>query len=204
MTQILDPAKLAAFCPAAEAYAPALEQACESAFIVTPRRVCMFMAQTAHESAGYTVTVENLDYSAQALRDIWPRLFLNGSADAYARQPEKIANRIYADRMGNGDEASGDGWRYRGRGLIQSTGRDRYARFAHVTGDDALADPELLATSPGAALSASIFWVDFKLNQAADAADVASATRIINGGLNGLASRQAWYAKARQIWPDAA
>ena len=204
MTQILDPNKIAQFCPAAGSYLPGLEQACQSAFIITPKRISMFLAQCAHESAGFTHTEENLNYSAAALAEFFPTHFLNGSADQYAHKPQAIANRVYAGRMGNGDEASGDGWRYHGRGLIQTTGKDRYLRYYAATGDNALADPELLASSPGAAISAGIYWADFKLNVSADAGDVVAATRIINGGLNGIDQRRDWYLKARAIWPDAA
>ena len=94
--------------------------------IVTPKRLAAFLAQTAHESAGFTAVRENLNYSAQGLMKTWPARFNQTTAAAYARQPEKIANKVYANRMGNGDEASGDGWRYRGRGLIQFTGKANY------------------------------------------------------------------------------
>jgi len=98
--------------------------------IVTPKRLAAFLAQTAHESAGFTAVRENLNYSAQALMKTWPSRFNATTAAAYARQPEKIANKVYANRMGNGDEASGDGWRYRGRGLIQTTGKANYTKLA--------------------------------------------------------------------------
>jgi putative chitinase len=112
----------------------------------------------------------------------------------YARNPQKIANKAYCDRMGNGPEDSGDGWKYRGKGLIQLTGKDNYTRFSDATGVDAVENPELLAEPEMAALSAGWFWSTNGLNALADAKDVPGMTRRINGGLHGLDDRQAKYA----------
>jgi putative chitinase len=156
------------------------------------------LSQLAHESAGFTATSENLYYRAEALSRVWPSRFPPGVAESYAMQPEKIANKAYCDRMGNGDEASGDGWKYRGKGLIQLTGKDNYQRFSDATGVDAVGNPELLAEPEMAALSAGWFWASNGLNALADAKDVVGMTKRINGGTHGLDDRQAKYAKVTE------
>ena len=179
----------------ADKWLDALNATAERFEINTPERIAGFLSQLAHESGGFTATSENLYYRAEALSRVWPSRFPLGVAESYAMQPEKIANRAYCDRMGNGDEASGDGWKYRGRGLIQLTGKDNYAAFTMSCDVDALNNPDLLAEPDLAALSAGWFWSKNNLNSLADAKNVEGMTRRINGGLNGLDDRQAKYAK---------
>lgn len=163
-----------------------------------PHRVAAFLAQCGHESGGWTTFEENLNYSAQGLMGIFGSHF-HGDADQYARQPEKIANRIYANRMGNGDEASGDGYRYCGRGLIQITGKDNYFWFAasvQITAEEA---SQYMQTFEGACQSACWFWENNNLNQFADSGDIITMTKRINGGTIGLDDRKARYAKIMKI-----
>lgn len=167
--------------------------------ISTPARVTMFLAQCAHESGGFKHLVENLHYSAAALLATWPRRFTPDEAVAMAYDEQRIGNRAYASRMGNGPEASGDGYRYRGRGIIQLTGRDNYARAGAAIGLDFVAQPELLETPDWAASSAGWFWATNGCNALADAGDYLAITKRINGGTNGLADRQAWLAKVQAI-----
>lgn len=166
--------------------------------IDTLLRIAHFLAQVVHESACMTAVCENLNYSAEGLLKVFPTHF-KGSADAqsYAHQPEKIANRVYAGRMGNGTEASGDGYRYRGRGLLQLTGKTNYRDFSRWSGTDCVADPDQLL-GPCCAQSAVFFWDSHRLNGLADADDLAGITRKINGGLNGLAARRALLEKAKE------
>jgi len=172
-----------------------LEFTCEKFDINTPERVAGFLAQIGHESGGFRFTSENLNYRADALTRVWPSRFPPGVAESYAMQPEKIANRAYADRMGNGDEASGDGWKYRGRGLIQLTGKDNYAAFSLDADNEALVNPDLVAEPELAALSAGWFWKKNGLNALADNQDIVGMTRRINGGTNGLDDRQMRYSR---------
>ncbi len=158
--------------------------------INTPQRQACFIGQCAHESAGFKVLSENLNYSAKGLRATWPKRFPDdASAAALQRQPERIANRVYAGRMGNGDEASGDGWRYRGRGLIQLTGKANYQAAGRALGIDLLASPDLVAAAQYAALTAGWFWQGNNLNALADRLDHAAITQRINGGAHGLEDR---------------
>lgn len=168
--------------------------------IDSPLRLAMFLAQCGVESRGFTAVVENLNYSAAALLRTWPSHF-SGEADARAleRKPELIANRVYANRMGNGPESSGDGWRFRGQGLIQLTGRANFAACSRGLGLDLVATPELLREPRYAALSAGWFWQTRALNAFADRADVVGATKKINGGTNGLAQRRARYEWAAAV-----
>ena len=168
--------------------------------INTPLRVAAFLAQCAHESGNFKFLTENLNYRWESLRKVFPRYFPTDElAQQYARQPEKIANRVYANRMGNGDEASGDGWRYRGRGLIQLTGKDNYFWFAQSI-DTPIEDvPAYLETFEGAIQSACWFWETNKLNQWADQKDILTLTKRINGGTIGLEDRKKHYAHALHI-----
>jgi len=177
-------------------FATPLAEACAEWGIDTPLRLAAFLAQIAHESGQFRTLAENLNYSAEALLRVFPRHFDATQATAYARQPERIAARAYANRMGNGDEASGDGWRYRGRGLIQVTGRSNYAACGTALGLDLIAQPELLEQPAPAARSAAWFWYRHDLNGLADARDIETITRRINGGLTGLDDRKACYARA--------
>jgi putative chitinase len=175
----------------ATGWLPWLQGTCKAYEINSPHRIAGFLSQIAHESAGLTRLTENLNYSAERLMAVWPRRFLTIEfARQYARNPEKIANLVYANRMGNGDEASGDGWRYRGRGLKQLTGKTNYAAFAEAIGEDYVAEPDLLLEPVNAALSAGWFWSTNGLNALADTGNVAAMTRRINGGLIGLEDRQ--------------
>lgn len=160
--------------------------------INTPLRLAHFLAQVAHESGDFKHTEENLNYSAEGLKKIFPKYFLNDTALSYARQPEKIANRVYANRMGNGDEQSGDGWKFRGRGLIQLTGRNNYKEFDNFVNDNILENPDLVS-GKYALISAAWFFNDNGINKVSDlgATDevVRQVTRQVNGGLNGLPDR---------------
>jgi putative chitinase len=175
--------------PLSISWASALADPMQSSGITTPRRVAAFLGQIALESFGFTALEENLDYSAGRLEVVWPKRFPSGSpnADRCARNPEALANTVYCDRLGNGDEASGDGWKYRGRGLIQITGKATYEQIAKA--DTRAADPDWLKTTAGAAYSACWFWSTRKLNALADAWELTAITRVINGGTEGLAER---------------
>ena len=179
----------------AEKWCVALRYTCSNFYINTPERVAGFLAQVGHESGGFRVTTEDLHYRAEALTRVWPQRFPPGVAESYAMQPEKIANRAYADRMGNGDEASGNGWAYRGRGLIQLTGKDNYAAFSLEANNEALTKPDLVAEVELAALSAGWFWSRNGLNTLADNKDIVGMTVKINGGTNGLDDRQMRYSR---------
>ena len=144
---------------------------------------------------------ENLNYSADGLLRVFPKYFTKETAAQYARKPEKIANKVYANRMGNGDEASGDGWRFKGRGAIGTTGRDNYKAYAdsEFCVGDLMSHPEWLAQSPGCYKSAMYFWWKNGLNQIADTDDVVKVTKRVNGGTNGLAQRQYYYRMAKRV-----
>jgi putative chitinase len=168
--------------------------------INTVPRVAAFLAQTAHESGGYKALKENLNYRAETLCKVWPRYFPNMDiANQYAQQPEKIANRAYGGRMGNGPESSGDGFRYCGRGLIQLTGKDNYTRFAESIETPVEEIPEFLGTFEGAVQSACWFWETNNLNQFADSGDMLTLTKRINGGTLGLDERIKHYNHAMHI-----
>lgn len=164
----------------------------------TPLRQAAFIAQCAHESKEFSVTEENLNYSAERLIKVFPKYFKSlEQATLYARNPRAIASYVYANRMGNGPESSGDGYRYRGRGYIQLTGHDNYMAFSAATAAPALNHPDIVSDVDGAALSAGWFWSKNGLNQLADKEDMLSITKRINGGLNGLQERMAYYHTAR-------
>lgn len=176
--------------------------------IDTPRRVAAFIAQCAHESGGFNVLQENLNYKPQALRRLFSKYFPDDAiAGQYCAKPNKqeaIANRIYANRMGNGDESSGDGYRFRGRGLIQLTGRSNYQNFAdsiEVDGRPLKIDevPAYLETFEGAAQSACWFWETNNLNKWADEGDILTLTKRINGGTIGLEDRKKHYEHALHV-----
>ena len=171
--------------------------------INTPQRIAAFIAQCAHESAGFTALRENLNYRAPTLRKVFPKYFPDDqTAQHYANLPNKqaaIANRVYANRMGNGPEASGDGYRYCGRGLIQLTGKDNYSWFAASLGISVEEAAQYLETFEGAAQSACWFWETNKLNQWADIGDITTLTKRINGGTIGLADRIKHYDHALHV-----
>ena len=155
----------------------------------TPLRLAHFFAQIHHESNLRPIE-ENLNYSAKGLRSTFKKYFPNDTmANFYARKPEMIANRVYADRMMNGNEASGDGWKYRGRGLIQITGKQNYILLSKDTRIDYLNNPELLLNEPNSMIAALWFWSKNDLNFYADKDDVKTITKRINGGYNGLSHR---------------
>jgi putative chitinase len=168
--------------------------------INTVQRVSAFLAQCAHESGGFRAIKENLNYKAESLCKVWPRYFPNiDVARQYAQQPEKIANRAYANRMGNGPEESGDGWKFCGRGLIQLTGKDNYSRYAQSTEQSLDEASEHLTTFEGCVQSAAWFWEANNLNQYADSGDILTMTKRINGGTLGLEDRQKHYAHAIHV-----
>ena len=158
----------------------------------TPLRVCHALSQIFHESCNLRYTEENLNYSADGLLKTFPKYFkTRAEAEAYARKPEMIANRVYGGRMGNGGEASGDGWRYRGRGFIGLTGKFNYIDYtrSEFCVGDVVKNPDLVAKAPGNLKTALYFWWKNKCNQFADNDDCQGLTKRINGGLNGYANR---------------
>ena len=171
--------------------------------INTAQRIAAFIAQCSHESAGFTALKENLNYRAPTLRKIFPKYFPDDAiANHYASLPNKqaaIANKVYANRMGNGDENSGDGYRFCGRGLIQLTGRENYSWFAASLDISVEEASEYLQTFEGAAQSACWFWETNKLNQWADAGDILTLTKRINGGTIGLEDRKKHYEHALHV-----
>ena len=169
--------------------------------INSPRRVAAFIAQCAHESGGFRALKENLNYKAASLRKVFPRYFPDDAiAAAYANKPEMIANRVYGNRMGNGPEDSGDGFRYCGRGLIQLTGKDNYTWFAESIETPLEDITGYLGTFEGAVQSACWFWENNTLNKEADAGDIKTMTRKINGGYIGLEDRVKHYEHALHIF----
>lgn len=200
-------------------YLPFVQAVTHRRLISTPRRLAAFLAQVGHESAGFTVLVENLNYSADGLAATWGSRFAqkntagqyitvmeggrlrrlpNNDAQKLHRRPEAIANRVYSDRLGNGSEASGEGWLYRGRGLIQVTGKTNYRQCSlGLFGDERLlTSPELLHQWHWAVESAGWYWNLRNLNALADGDDFERVTRAINGGLNGQAHRLELYRQA--------
>lgn len=183
----------------AEKYLSAMNEALAEHGIDTPLRVAHFLSQVLHESGKMRHVEENLNYSADGLRGTFGKYFkTTAEAEAYARKPEKIASRAYENRMGNGPEASGDGYRYRGRGLIQLTGKSNYQEFSDWINDDLVADPDRVANQY-AVHSAVFFWTTRKINALADQDDVVRVTKKINGGTHGLADRKALLAKAKAL-----
>jgi putative chitinase len=178
----------------------AICEICPEYEINTPQRLAAFLAQCAHESGNFIFLKENLNYKAASLRRVFPKYFPDdATANQYANKPQMIANRVYANRMGNGDEASGDGWKFCGRGLIQLTGKNNYTFFAgslDIPLDEA---SEYLETFEGALQSACFFWEQNKLNQYADTGDILTMTKRINGGTIGLEDRQRHYTHACHV-----
>jgi putative chitinase len=189
--------------PYLEYWHNALETCLPDYDINTPQRVAAFVAQCAHESGGFRALKENLNYKAATLRKIFPKYFPDDAiANQYASLPNKqeaIANRVYGGRMGNGPEATGDGFRYCGRGLIQLTGKQNYQNFADSIETPVEDIPEYLGTFEGAVQSACWFWETNKLNQWADAGDILTLTKRINGGTIGLEDRIKHYNHALHV-----
>jgi putative chitinase len=181
----------------------ALSQLLPDYEINTPQRIAAFIAQCSHESGGFVSLKENLNYRAPTLRKIFGKYFPNDEiANHYASLPNKqeaIANKVYANRMGNGDESSGDGFRYCGRGLIQLTGKDNYSWFAASVGITVEEASEYLQTFEGAAQSACWFWESNNLNRFADVGDIKGLTKAINGGYIGLEDREKHYEHALHV-----
>jgi len=186
------------------AFGPGTLKAAAAFYKLSPNRAAHFFAQTAHESGNFKAFSENLNYSAKGLRGVFRKYFpTDALANAYARQPMKIANRVYANRMGNGPESSGDGWKFRGRGALQLTGHDNYQAFAnYVNRPDVMANPDLVA---GELCFESALWF-FDRNklwgicdQGVNDAAILALTKRINGGLNGLADRQTILARAQGV-----
>jgi len=167
--------------------------------INTPLRKACFIGQCAHESGHFKFLEENLNYKADSLMRVWPKRFNHALAQECAHDPEKIANVAYADRMGNGDSESGDGYAYRGRGLIQLTGKVNYDAFGNAMGLDVLQNPDYLATPEGACLSAGWFWEHHGLNELADQNELEQMTKRINGGTLGLQERAALMQQALDV-----
>lgn len=177
-----------------------LEEAFAKYDISTPKRQAAFIGQCAHESGNFKTLEENLNYKPEALMRVWPSRFPDlPTAMKYAHNQEAIANKVYGGRMGNGVEETGDGWKYHGRGLIQLTGKENYANCGSGIGVDLLSNPSLLNTPQYAAMSAAWFWNKKGLNSLADAGDIDTMTKRINGGLIGLDDRKAKIAKAEQV-----
>lgn len=167
--------------------------------IDTPARLAGFLAQCAHESGEFKLLEENLNYSAAQLQKTWPKRFDAATAAQFQRKPEMIANKVYSDRMGNGSPESGDGWRFRGRGIKQLTGRENYTNFGKSVGMTAEKAAEYLATKKGAVESAAWFWKTNNLNRFADADDITGMTKVINGGTIGLPDRKKRYENAKSV-----
>lgn len=188
-------------------------ETCVEFEINTPQRIAGFLAQTSHESGGYSMLTENLNYRASTLAACWPNRFAEMGADkkpkkdakgaliptkvahSIANKPELIANLVYSSRMGNGAPQTGEGWKFRGRGLKQLTGKDNYARCGRDLGVDLVSHPDLLLEPVYAARSAGWFWKVNKLSEYADNGDIKGMTKKINGGFIGLKERQDLYNK---------
>jgi putative chitinase len=191
--------------PDSAGWAAAFNDAFSKFEIVTPIQQAQFLAQVGHESMDMRAVVENLNYAAEALGKKFRKYFPQRDEASFHRQPERIANRIYANRMGNGNEASGDGWRFRGRGPIQQTGRNNYAAFMAASGIDVIANPELLEQPATGAAGSAFWWRSNNANAWAD--DVEAASRLVNLGNarstavpHGMDDRRARFARAKQVF----
>lgn len=201
MSAIVTAATLQRFAPRCDflALGPALAAAAAVNEINTPSRVCAWLGQLFVESEGLTVLEERFNYTVEELHKLWPKHFPTLVAAAAAvGKPQVIAEAVYGRRMGNSKQ--GDGWLYRGRGLTQLTGLDQYQEVEHWTGLDLVAMPALAAVPKNAATIAGAFWTKRGCNPHADAGDIIEVTRLINGGLTGLAQRQLQTKRAAMIW----
>jgi putative chitinase len=187
--------------PVAGVFVSALNDAMARFKIEGRLRAAAFLAQVGHESGQLRTLVENLNYSAEGLIRTWPKRFNLMTATSCARKPEQIANIVYASRLGNGPAVTGDGWRYRGRGLIQVTGWVNYQACGSALNLDLLTNPELLEQPVYASLSAAWFWSSNGLSELADAGRFEAITRKVNGGLNGQTDRLAIYERALKVLP---
>lgn len=169
--------------------------------ITTPLRQCAFLAQAGHETASLKDLVENLNYSADSLQKVFNKYFPTAKLAAeYAHKPERIANRVYANRMGNGPEESGDGWKFRGRGIFMTTGAENYMRAGLELGYDFITNPDALVLPGAASFSAGFYWRNRGLNVYADRDDIKTISLKINGGTNGMADRVARYEIAKKAY----
>lgn len=207
MTLDISNEKLKLVMPSASAedialFQPAFQKECNDAQIDTPLRFAHFIAQIAHESGALRARVENLNYSAKGLRGVFGRYFTTDEmAEQYARKPEAIANIVYANRLGNGATETGEGWKYRGRGLIQLTGKDNYRACGSAIQQDLVGNPDLISQDPAISVAVAIwFWNRNQLSALADQDDLKGITRRINGGLNGLDDRGDYLAKAKKVF----
>ena len=182
-----------------EQWVDALNETFQRFGIVTPAQQASFIGQCGHECGNFKVLEENLNYRAETLMKLWPKRFDAAKAQACARNPKLIANTVYSSRMGNRDEASGDGYRFRGRGCIQLTGSANYHHAGKALGVDFIMEPDLVATPMYAALTAGWFWDTHKLNQYADTQDYKTMTKKINGGFIGLEDRIKHITHALQV-----
>ena len=183
----------------AEALMPGLEAAIQTADLTTPARLAAFIAQCGHESGGFKFLEENLNYKPETLCRVWPSHFNEENCHEFSGNPEAIANTAYAGRMGNGDAETGDGWRYRGRGFLQLTGKANYEHVSSDLGFDFVSEPDAVATPEGAALTAAWFWKKHNLNHYVDNNDFTQMTKIINGGTIGLEDRVARFNHAMSV-----
>ncbi|MDP3853138.1 hypothetical protein [Phenylobacterium sp.] len=198
---LISAAQLRLFAPRCDylVMAPAIDAACVEFAITTPPRICHFLGQLHHESAGLTRLEENLNYSAERLMEVWPTRFPTlESATPFARNPRALANKVYGGRLGN--NKVDDGWKHRGSGLIMNTGKANHQRVGDQIGVDLVAAPELLRQPKIAARAAGAYWADRGLNALADSEDLAGITRRVQGGSLGLAERGRAVRRANAIW----
>ena len=187
-------------CKNPQLYVEPLNQAISKYNINTVNRLACFLSQIAHESGSLNRMQENLNYSPSRLMQVWPNRFPSlDIANQYGNNPQKIANKVYSNRMGNGDEASNDGYKYRGRGLLQITGKSNYAIIAKYLNLDLLNNPDLLLDPTNAVNSAAHYWNNHDCNNLADKLDHTSITKKINGGVNGLKDRIDLYNHINQV-----
>ncbi len=162
-------------------------------------RIAHFMAQALHETGGLTVLIENMNYSAKRMTQVWPKRFpAEKDAKPYAHNPEKLANKVYGGRMGN--DKKGDGWKYIGRGIIQCTGKESYAKFGNLLNIDLVGNPELAIDPQYSLKIACEEWMEKGCNALADQDDITKITQRINGGQVGIASRKDWLVKTKNVW----
>lgn len=184
-------------------YSTAMSQAFKEFEINSVNRIAGFLAQTGHESGQFSRIEENLNYSADRLKVVFPKYFpTDGLAHAYEYNKKAIANRVYGNRMGNGPESSGDGWKYRGRGLIQLTGKDNYTACSRDMAFDIVEDPDLVLVPEIAVLASIWFWNHRKINQACDDDNIERMTKLVQGGRLGLEERKNYYEKFKEILAD--
>ena len=195
---MIEPRHLGGLVAKPEDWLDPLNAACSEFGIDTPERLAMFLAQAAHESQQFTRPRENLNYRAERIAQVWPKRFPTvASAKPFEHQSEKLGNRVYSGRLGNGNEASGDGFKYRGGGIFQLTGKANYRDAGIALGVDLVAHPERIIEPEISARAAGWFWRVNKLNRFADIGDLRGCTKAINGAFEGLANRRRLYDIAR-------